>query len=701
MNIKTFAIPLALLAVVTTAQAAPNTFVDMPAQDHWSTQALETAVDNGLLSGYDNQIMPKKNLTRAEMATIINGAFASEEKGDLSQFADVSTNSWYYADMQKAYLMGTFAGGDGKMYPESAITREEAFTVLGSALSITDYDITLLDGYADVNEISDWAKPATAYMVEHGYATGYANHLNPQQAITREEFAQVMYSMFGHYISKDVVTGQTFEGNVVINHEGVTMENVTIKGDLIIADGVGNGDIILDNTQIEGRLVVRGGGVNSTHLINGTSAQEAVVCKPSSGETRLVVDKTVHIPEIAVQNSNDNVILEGIDANVTVGNDSHAILRNVQLNELEVTGSNSTATVERGSDTEIAMITEDAIDSKIIVEKGATVDKMEIESPSASVGGAGKVNEISVSGDQSNTTITEVEVGNLDVTGENSDVSIGGDATVDSVVITEEADGSNLTVDKGSEVNKVDTSAPNSTIKGEGDVNDIAVSGDNTDIDIDDTTITVDKDVEGVIVGDKPVDGGSDVIVKPGGEVIVTPDDGGEIAPTPNPINRTFNVTVAQRDGKTAIHSKTYNVRHDTQDQILSNLIDVMYDNKVSYKEVVDSQAHNVILQHKIDFTNSFGEVYLSIYNALNTITNPSVFTEKICSDTAHEFFCEESHVSADFLTVTADTTNVDVFKLMQDNGKMTDLGMDPVVVNFDIIYEGVTVAYTLTLDVD
>ena len=56
------------------AGALAESFLDMP--DDWSTQALERAVGNGLISGFeDRTIRPKDNLTRAQMATVVNKAF--------------------------------------------------------------------------------------------------------------------------------------------------------------------------------------------------------------------------------------------------------------------------------------------------------------------------------------------------------------------------------------------------------------------------------------------------------------------------------------------------------------------------------------------------------------------------------------------------------------------------------------------------
>ncbi len=85
--------------------ATTPTFTDMP--DDWSTEALERAVSNGLINGYNNRIMPKNNLTRAEMGTIINRAFGAKKMGSLAGYRDVPVDAWYYTEMKKAvYVEG-------------------------------------------------------------------------------------------------------------------------------------------------------------------------------------------------------------------------------------------------------------------------------------------------------------------------------------------------------------------------------------------------------------------------------------------------------------------------------------------------------------------------------------------------------------------------------------------------------------------
>ncbi|MFQ9127685.1 MAG: S-layer homology domain-containing protein [Butyricicoccaceae bacterium] len=61
-------------------------------------------------------------LTRAQMAAIINRAFAAKKTADLSGYNDVSADAWYRSDLAAAVAMGTFQGADGQLNPERPIT---------------------------------------------------------------------------------------------------------------------------------------------------------------------------------------------------------------------------------------------------------------------------------------------------------------------------------------------------------------------------------------------------------------------------------------------------------------------------------------------------------------------------------------------------------------------------------------------------
>ena len=96
MKKKTLAIFLSLAMIISMLPTAAFAlaFSDMP--NDWSTTALENAVNNGLLIGDNGKIMPKENVTRAQMATVINRVFGTTEKASLSRYTDVAANAWYY-----------------------------------------------------------------------------------------------------------------------------------------------------------------------------------------------------------------------------------------------------------------------------------------------------------------------------------------------------------------------------------------------------------------------------------------------------------------------------------------------------------------------------------------------------------------------------------------------------------------------------
>jgi len=262
-------------SLVMTAFAAE--FEDFPTG--WSAEAVRAAVDNGLIKGKTNGLLePESNLTRAEAATIINRAFGSTVKADISSFEDVAPTDWYYEEMAKAVNMKTFVGDGSHLYPNDSITREEMFTVIARALVLSDYSSDVLKKFTDSSEISDYAVPYLAALAANGYINGNPDGtLKPKSYITREEFAQVMHNIFKTYISEaGTYTKLDGQDSVVIRAGGVTLKNVTIEKDLVLGDGVGKGDIKLENVTIKGRLLCRG-GEGKVHLVKTTVGDKVVV----------------------------------------------------------------------------------------------------------------------------------------------------------------------------------------------------------------------------------------------------------------------------------------------------------------------------------------------------------------------------------------------------------------------------------------
>ena len=249
----------------------------------WYAEAVSAAVDNGLLYGKSATIIdPNGDMTRAEMAAIINRSFGCYKTADISQYKDVAKSKWYYKDVALAVQMGTYNGrSNSSMAPDSPITRQEAMTVVARALEL-DYDAyakTDLSKFADEKNISSWALPYVRAMVGANYIHGRTKGLEPLDNITRAEFAQIFANIIGTYIVSKGTYDKDIKGSVLIRTDNVTLKDMTVNGDLIVGCGAADGKITLDNVTVKGRLLVWGGGTKAVYCNNGTNMPAVVVAR--------------------------------------------------------------------------------------------------------------------------------------------------------------------------------------------------------------------------------------------------------------------------------------------------------------------------------------------------------------------------------------------------------------------------------------
>ena len=249
----------------------------------WYAEAVSAAVDNGLLYGKSSTIIdPNGDMTRAEMAAIINRSFGCYKTADISQYKDVAKSKWYYKDVGFAVQMGTYNGrSSSAMAPDAPISRQEAMTVVARALEL-DYDAyakTDLSKFADEKNVSAWALPYVRAMVGADYIHGRTKGLEPLDNITRAEFAQIFHNIIGTYITEKGNYGKDIKGSVLIRTEDVTLKDMTVDGDLIVGCGASDGKIVLDNVTVKGRLLVWGGGTKAVYCNNGTNMPAVVVAR--------------------------------------------------------------------------------------------------------------------------------------------------------------------------------------------------------------------------------------------------------------------------------------------------------------------------------------------------------------------------------------------------------------------------------------
>ena len=335
------------LAVSASAANTPNRkatdFRDFD-RTAWYAEAVSAAVDNGLLYGKSSSIIdPNGDMTRAEMAAIINRSFGCYKTADISQYKDVSKSKWYYKDVALAVQMGTYNGrSSSSMAPDAPISRQEAMTVVARALEL-DYDAyakTDLSAFSDRSEISNWALPYVRAMVGADYIHGRTKGLEPLDNITRAEFAQIFYNIIGTYIVSKGTYGKDIKGSVLIRTDEVTLQNMTVDGDLIIGCGAADGKVTRDNVTVKGRLLVWGGGTKAVYCNNGTNMPEVVVARVDDAvkviydrDSTLAVIDTIktRITERAKQNKETEIIFYDVSGLREAQKQLNAIVAGSQL----------------------------------------------------------------------------------------------------------------------------------------------------------------------------------------------------------------------------------------------------------------------------------------------------------------------------------------------------------------------------------
>ena len=388
----------AMLLPANAFAGSPEDFTDFPTD--WSAAGLRSAVQNGLLNGSNGQINSSGLLIRAQMAAIVNRAFASRKTADLSVYSDANTSAWYYNDLELAVAMRTFQGANGKLNPEAPITREEAFVVLARAFALESGDTSVLNNYTDGTSVSAWAQSSVAALIENGYVNGANGKLNPKTSITRAEFAKVISEMASTYADADDSLSATVDGSVIVRENSVSLSGKTINGDLIIADGVSRID--LTGVTVTGRIVLRGGESGVT--FKDTKAGKGIIANT----------------DIAVSGSVDNITVAQGSA-ITVNSGASVGSINVNAEGAKITGAGKVGTVKATANnvtvttTGTKVTAADSISGVKAGDRAVSAGKTETVGSTASGGGSSSGGSSSGGSSSGSNTTVKAEIADAQV----------------------------------------------------------------------------------------------------------------------------------------------------------------------------------------------------------------------------------------------------------------------------------------------
>ncbi len=367
---KRFTKRVALLAASTVMCMNVSVLEAKDYKGHWAQEAISEWVSLGIIQGYeDGTIRPSQPMTRAELAALLSRVFRLNYKNEAVNYKDVKEGAWYHQAVSLVMSADIMNDYEGEFRPNQMATREEAAYAFAHAYHLSGGEAKT---FVDSDLISDWAQEEVEALIAGGYLHGRTDGtLAPQDVLTRADFITMLDKLTAKlYQNPGTYTGNV-SGNVVINAADVILKDMTISGNLYIAEGVGEGDVTLENVKVDGNIIVEGGGEHSIEIKKSTLKN--IYIEKASGAVRIALDQTSKAENVKV---NSKVQLEGNIEYLEVATQE-------EMRLVEATVKNLKISVAGG---------------KVTVDKTSTIDQLAIDT-AAKITGNGKINKAFINAD--------------------------------------------------------------------------------------------------------------------------------------------------------------------------------------------------------------------------------------------------------------------------------------------------------------
>ncbi|RXT04526.1 S-layer homology domain-containing protein [Ammoniphilus sp. CFH 90114] len=376
---------------------------------HWAESQINDWIDQGLVNGYpDGTFKPNHLITRAEFMVLVNRAFDYEKKGNI-QYSDVLPSDWYASEVAIAQEAGYISGyNDGTMRPKNPISRQEAAVVLAKIGKLDmEANLQAIEQFADRASIPAWSKGAVAAVVSKSYMKGYPdNTYQPAKPITRAEaIVTLNYAMkdqpkvVSQTYDKSGTYGpaegaETIEGNVQVTAKDITLQNIVITGNLVLTEGIGEGDVTLKQVAVKGTTTILGGGPNSIKIENSELNQVTVDKK--NGNVRILASGKTSVGEVTLQSGakleekdlKDSTGFAKVILSETIKADSLVTLVG-NFDRVEINSNKTKVKVESGTITEL-LVTDKAKEMTIDVAEAAIIKTLTLDA-ATKMTGKGKI----------------------------------------------------------------------------------------------------------------------------------------------------------------------------------------------------------------------------------------------------------------------------------------------------------------------
>ena len=240
----------AALTAALLAGSAQASFSDT--QGHWAVGAISKwSEEYGIIKGYENgTFQPDASITRGAFAVILDRVMHYQDVSDPSVFTDAA-GTWCEAEVLKLNAAGVMLGNQGRALIRDTISRQEAVTMVARAFGIPEFGGE--SSYADAGTISDFAGGYAAAMEAYLDDPTGEHLFRPRDPITRAETVSLLSNLVSALYQSGGTYTSDVKGNLMINVPDVTLENMRITGDLIIAPGATTA-VTLQNVTVEGTI---------------------------------------------------------------------------------------------------------------------------------------------------------------------------------------------------------------------------------------------------------------------------------------------------------------------------------------------------------------------------------------------------------------------------------------------------------------
>ena len=397
---------------------------------HWAEDALNTAVEMGLLNGVDGRILPNNPVKRSEAVVILNRVLGASAADSTAGLTGTPQNAWYINDLGKAIHLGLIDAADSRNF-NTASTRAEAFVLMARAFVYERAEAASdeLDDFTDTGSMTDEQLQAAAALVAAGIVNGStATTLRPDAQLTRAEFVTMVTRVADQIITDEAADSEAastetdsetpstetdaetadsettptetdseaagaqapaLRGGSVIAQPVSEVKDTAIDGDLIYA--VDAADVRLSAVDANGRIVLKGAEQTALYASNGTEID--LLAADPAGSAEIDLNDSSRTGTLLIAGRGGAVAFAGEADNVEITASGRTIdLSGLAAETLTVTGSNNTITVS-GS---IGAIAIDGGAKNNRLTLNGTADTLLVAGVGSKVDGSGKAAAVDI-----------------------------------------------------------------------------------------------------------------------------------------------------------------------------------------------------------------------------------------------------------------------------------------------------------------